>query len=306
MLAFIHIHKTGGTTLQWILRSTLGPHYCEVTPLAIDPAFQQTPWLAPAKIADLEYTHALYPQLEGIGGHHIQPHMPLHVKYPGLTYFTFMRDPVKMRASMYQHGVNTLGEANCVFEEWRQEEQSQNRQTKMIAGTADVNKAIQIIQQQEIFVGLTERFNESLLLLKVIVANNLNIAYKRMNVAEGDTAAKRLLASEQGRAMLREGNEADHALYEFVQQEWYPRYQQAYGRTLAEDVARYQETLSQFSHRPVSLAFMSKPRLFKLLLLLDMEPYNGRNVTLSLLKKYLLYRSKMQLDRTLGSPAFAR
>lgn len=306
MLAFIHIHKTGGTTLQWILRSTLGPRYCEVKPLTIPPTFAQTPWLAPATVTDLDYTRALYPQLEGIGGHHIQPHMPLHETYPGLKYFTFMRDPVKMRASMYQHGVNTLGEANCILEEWRQEEQSQNRQTKMIAGTADVNKAIDIIQQQEIFVGLTERFNESLLLLKAIVENNLNIAYKRMNVAEGDTAAKRLLASEQGRAMLREGNEADHALFEFVQQEWYPRYQQAYGRTLAEDVARYQEKLSQFGHRQVSLAFMSKPRLFKLLLLLDMEPYNGRNVTLALLKKYLLYRSKIQLDRTLGTPIFAR
>jgi hypothetical protein len=306
LIAFIHIHKTGGTTLQWILRSTLGPRYCEVRPLAIPPAFQQIPWLAPATLADLAYTQALYPELEGIGGHHIQPHIPLHAAYPGLQYFTFMRDPLKMRASMYQHGINTLGEANCVFAAWRQEEQSQNRQTKMIAGTADVHKAIDIIQQQEIFVGLTERFNESLLLLKVMVANNLNIAYKRMNVAEGETAAKRLLASEQGRAMLREGNEADHALYEFVQHEWYPRYQQAYGRSLAEDVARYQEKLRQFGHRPVSLAFMSKPRLFKLLLLLDMAPYNGRNVTLALLKKYLLYRSKMQLDRTLGTPIFAR
>jgi hypothetical protein len=65
-------------------------------------------------------------QMEGIGGHHIQPHMPLHEAYLGLKYFTFMRDPLKMRASMYQHGINTLGEANCILEEWRQEEQSQN------------------------------------------------------------------------------------------------------------------------------------------------------------------------------------
>ncbi|MCB8976647.1 MAG: hypothetical protein H6657_04395 [Ardenticatenaceae bacterium] len=297
MIAFIHIHKTGGTTLQWILRSTLGASYCEVEPLTIERDFQQIPWMAPARIADLEYMESMYPQLGGIGGHHIQPHMQLHEKYPGLKYFTFMRDPVKMRASMYQHGVNTLGEENCVFEEWLQEEQSRNRQTKMIAGTADVNKAIEIIEQQQIFVGLTEHFNESLLLLKNLVDSNLNIAYKRMNVAKGETAAKRLLASEEARAQLQAGNEADMALYEFVKQEWYPRFQQAYGRSLAEDVADYQAKLSQFGHRQVSLSFMSKPRLFKLLLLLDMEPYNGRNVTLSLLKKYLLYRSKIQLDR---------
>ncbi len=296
MIAFIHIHKTGGTTLQWILRSSLGPYYCEVEPLIIEQPFRQTPWMAPATVADLNHMEYLYPRLAGIGGHHIQPHMQLHEKYPGIQYFTFMRDPTKMRASMYQHGVNTLGEENCVFEEWLQEEQSCNRQTKMIAGTPDVNKAIGIIQQQQIFVGLTDKFNESLLLLKSIV-NHLDIAYKRMNVASGETAAKRLLASERGQAMLKEGNEADIALYEFVQQEWYPRFQREYGPGLAEDLAKYQEDLKRYGHRQVSLSFMSKPRLFKLLLLLDMEPFNGRNITLSLLKKYLLYRSKVKLDR---------
>ncbi len=296
MIAFIHIHKTGGTTLQWILRSSLGPHYCEVEPLTIEQPFRQIPWMAPATVADLDYIETLYPRLAGIGGHHIQPHMQLHKKYPGIQYFTFMRDPIKMRASMYQHGVNTLGEEKCIFEEWLQEEQSRNRQTKMIAGTPDVNKAIEIIQQQQIFVGLTDRFNESLLLLKSVV-NHLNISYKRMNVASGETAAKRLLASEDARTMLQEGNEADIALYEFVQQEWYPHFQREYGSRLAEDLDRYQEGLKQYGHRQVSLSFMSKPRLFKLLLLLDMEPYNGRNVTLSLLKKYLLYRSRVKLDR---------
>ena len=297
MIAFIHIHKTGGTTLQWILRSSLGPRYCEVEPLTIDQPFQQIPWMAPAKIADLEYMETMYPQLAGIGGHHIQPHMQLHNRYPGLQYFTFMRDPVKMRASMYQHGINTLGEENCVFEEWLQEEQSRNRQTKMIAGTPDVNRAIEIIEQQDIFVGLTERFNESLLLLKFIMGERLDISYKRMNVAKGETAAKRILASEKGRAMLGEGNEADLALYRYVQQEWYPRYQQAYGPKLKEDLALYEEQLKRFGQRQVSLSFMSKPRLFKLLLLLDMEPFNGRNVTLSLFKKYLLYRSKVRFAR---------
>ena len=82
MIAFIHIHKTGGTTLQWILRSTLGASYCEVEPLTIERDFQQIPWMAPARIADLEYMESMYPQLGGIGGHHIQPHMQLHEKYP--------------------------------------------------------------------------------------------------------------------------------------------------------------------------------------------------------------------------------
>jgi len=297
MFAFIHIHKTGGTTVQWILRSSFGTRYCEVEPLVIEPPYRQIPWMAPVSAADLEYLAPLYTRLAGIGGHHVQPHMDIHKKYPGIQYFTFMRDPVKMRASMYQHGVNTLGEENCVFEEWLQEEQSRNRQTKMIAGVPDVNKAIEIIEKRQIFVGLTGRFNESLLLLKSLVLRPLNISYKRMNVASGKTVAKRLLASEHYRAMFREGNEADLALYQYVKEEWYPKYQREYGPSLADDLARYQKELARYRHRQVSLSLMSKPRPFKLLLLLDMAPYNGRNVTLSLLKKYLLYRLKMRLNR---------
>lgn len=297
MLAFVHIHKTGGTTLQWIMRSSFGPRYCEVEPLKIAAPYVQTPWMAPATAADLAYLEQLYPNLESIGGHHVQPHTDLHGRYPNMRYFTFMRDPYKMRASMYQHGVEALGEANCVFEEWLEEEQSRNRQTKMIAGTADVNKAIAIIQQKGIFVGLTDRFNESLLLLKSLFANNLNIAYRRMNVATGETAAKRVLSSPETRAMLAKGNEADLELYNYVQRKLYADWQREYGHGLADALAQFEATLDHQPQPKTTLSFMSKPRLFKLWLLWNAEPFNGRNVTLALAKKYLFYRPKLQLNR---------
>lgn len=301
MLAFVHIHKTGGTTLQWIMRSSFGPRYCELEPLTIGAAYSQTPWMAPASAADLAYPDRLYPRLEGIGGHHVQPHTDLHYPYPNIRYFTFMRDPLKMRASMYQHGVEALGEENCVFDEWLEEEQSRNRQTKMIAGAADVNKAIEIIRERNIFVGLTERFDESLLLLKALVAGDLNISYRRMNVAAGDTAGKQVLSSPRTREMLAEGNEADMALHEYVKHDLYPSYQRAYGPGLTADVAQFKASLDRYRNQITTLSFMSKPRIFKLLLLRNLEPYNGRNVILSLAKKHILYRPQLRLKR-LGVP----
>jgi hypothetical protein len=298
LLAFIHIHKTGGTTLQWILRSSLGASYCEIEPLRIGDAYRDAPWMAPASADDLAYITKLYPRLQGIGGHHVQPHTDLHIRFPHLRYFTFMRDPVKMRASMYQHGVETLGEENCRFDDWRREAQSQNRQTKMLAGTADVDKAIKIIHKHNIFVGLTDVFSESLLMLRAHVAPELNIFYRRMNVASGDTAAKRLLASPTGPARLREGNEADIALYRYVKEELLPQYREEYGReALDADKVRYEAELAQYQQRKVSLSFMSRPRLLRLLLLLKPEPFQRRNVAAAMFKKHLLYRPKMRLHR---------
>jgi hypothetical protein len=300
LLAFIHIHKTGGTTLQWIMRSAYGPRYCEVAPRTITAPYADAPWMAPATAVDLAHLSRLYPRLEGIGGHHVQPHADLHLCFPHIRYFTFMRDPVKMRASMYQHGVEALGEENCVLEDWLTEEQSRNRQTKMIAGTDDVDKAIAIIRERGIFVGLTDRFNESLLLLRALLANRLNIVYRRMNVAAGDTAAKQVLASPTERALLTEGNEADQALYDYVQHELYPAYRQEYGPRLDEDLAQYEAILSHQRQRVTTLSFMSQPRLVKLLLLLNAKPYNGRNVALALAKKYLLYRPTIGVSRVVG------
>lgn len=296
MLAFVHIHKTGGTTIQWILRSSFGPRHCEVEPLNIRPHHLR-PWQMPVSADDLQHLSKLYPHLESIGGHCVQPHMDLHKNHPKIKYFTFMRDPLKMRASMYQHGVQARGEQNCVFEDWLQEEQSQNRQTKMIAGKADVDKAIRVIQERDVFVGLTDRFEESLLLLKSFVANNLDISYKRMNVASGSTIAQSLLSSARTKQMLVEGNKADLELCGFVKHKLYPVYQREYGESLAEDVAQYKASLGPFSRHSVPLSFMGKPRLFKLLLFFDLDPYNRRNVPLSLLKKYLLYKPWLYLNR---------
>jgi hypothetical protein len=118
-----------------------------------------------------------------------------------------------------------------------------------------------------------------------------------MNVSSGDTIAKRALETPQTRAMLRSGNEADLELYNYVQQEIYPRYVKEYGLSLSQDLANFEAKLQGFHSRTVSLSFMNKPRLYRLLLLLDLAPYNGRNVTLALMKKYLLYRSKLHLNR---------
>jgi hypothetical protein len=121
------------------------------------------------------------------------------------------------------------------------------------------------------FVGLTERYDESMLMLKALLANDLNISYKRVNVARDNTIKDRLLNTESTRQLLIEAQQADLELYNYVREEIYPSFQREYGSSLDEDVASYQKN--------------------------RINNYNNRNLTLSRLKHFILYKPLLHLNR---------
>jgi len=265
MLVFIHINKTAGSTVRYILRSSFGLYHCEAEPW-------HAQWTDPPfSIQDLRRLRKLYPRLESIAGHRITGYVDLQDNGTELKYFTFMRDPLKTCASRFQHNVQYRKKKNLVFEEWIQRDWPRNHQTKMIAGVADVDKAIQFIQDKKIFVGLTERFDESMVLLKALVANDLNISFKRVNVANNNTLAQNLLSTESTRQMLIEANQADLELYNFVKEELYPAYQREYGPNLETDVVTYQLNRD--------------------------NSFNKLNLNLSRVKQYLIYKPLLYLYR---------
>jgi hypothetical protein len=182
-----------------------------------------------------------------------------------------MRDPLKTCASRFQYNIQYRGKKDLVFEEWIQREWTRNHQTKMIAGEADVSAAIGILRSKHVFVGMTERFDESLVLLKALVAERLNLSYKPVNVARANNLAQQLLCDGRTRQMLVEANQADLELYDFVSNDLYPAFQREYGASLEADVVDYQRT------RP--------------------STFNYRNLTLSRLKQFLLYRPLLYLNR---------
>jgi len=265
MLVFIHINKTGGSTVRYILRSTFGIDHCEVEPWHAqwtDPPFSSQ---------DLQRLRKLYPHLQSIGGHRVTGYIDLQENGTQFKYFTVMRDPIKTCASRFQYNVQYRKKKNLVFEEWIQKEWTRNHQTKLIAGVADVNKAIQIIKDKNIFVGLTERFDESMVLLKALLASNLNISYEPVNVARKNNLAEGLLSTASTRQMLIEANQADLELYKFVKDEIYPTFQREYGPKLLRDVTGYKQD------REIN--------------------FNTRNITLSRMKQYLVYKPLLYLHR---------
>jgi hypothetical protein len=265
MLVFIHINKTAGRTVRYILRSSFGPGHCEAEPWHAE-------WTgAPFSTDDLLRLRKLYPRLKSIAGHRITGYVDLQESGTQFRYFTFMRDPLKTCASRFQYNVQYRKKKNLVFEEWIQREWTRNHQTKMIAGRADLTEAIRILRAKQVFVGLTERFDESLLLLKAMVANDLDISYKPVNVSRKSTLAESLLSNASTRQMLVEANQVDQELYDFVQKELYPSFQREYGPSLEADVRDYQQTRR--------------------------NAFDRWNLTLSRLKQFAIYKPLLALNR---------
>jgi len=290
MLAFIHIHKTAGTTVVWILRSSFGSRHCEPHPTRRRPDSQ--PWEAPLTAHDLRASLKAYPKLESISGHCVQPHTDLEAVVPDIQYCTLVRDPLKMRASMYQHRVLALGAKNVTLERWLAEEQSQNRQTKILAGCADAARALRLILHKQILVGTTESFDESMLLVQRLLAPNLNIIYRRMRVTDDNHVARDVLECPRTRAMLMEGNEQDMELYRVIRDEIYPEQRHRYGKGLDADLRAYQDQLAQYRNRQVSARLLRGTRFSKMAILFDPAPFNRWRLISYLFKQQISQRGQ--------------
>src|SRR6476660_3942749 len=160
LLVFVHINKTAGTTMRYILRSTYGARHCDVEP------WQGTQNGTPFSSEDLRRLRMVYPDLASIAGHRVVGYVELEEDRTDVRYFTFLRDPVRMCASRFQYHVDHGRKQGLVFEECIQRDWLRDAQTKRIAGTASVDDAIRVIKDRAMFVGLTERFDQSIVLLK--------------------------------------------------------------------------------------------------------------------------------------------
>ena len=256
VLLFIHMNKVGGRSVRYILRSSYGARHCELEPDGF--------WAAPAfSSADLRWLRKLYPRLASVAGHRVSGYVDLGDSALELRYFTFLRDPVKLCASRWQAHVDKK-KGKRTFEQWLEGERARNPQTLQLAGVPDAGEAIRNLELKEVFVGLTENFDESLVLLKALRASDLDIAYERVNVAKRTVVAEELLADPKRRQAIVEANQADLELFEYARHEVFPRQQREFGPTLGSAVEAF--------------------------LLEKQRGFNRRRITVSRAKQYGLYK----------------
>lgn len=271
MLVFVHINKTAGTTMRYILRSSFGSKHCDVEP------WQGTEDGSPFSSDDLRRLRAIYPRLSSIAGHRITGYVDLDEEGTEFSYFTFLRDPLRMCASRFQYHVDHRQKKQLVFEEWIQRDWLRDAQTKRIAGTANVEDAIRVIKQKAMFVGLTERFDESIILLKGLRARDLDLDHKSANVARRNTLADELLSDKRARAALTDANRADLALYAYVTDELFPAQRREYGPTLDDALADHsRRSRGGWNRRKLVASRAKQHALYRPLLKLYRRQHVGR------------------------------
>ncbi len=232
LLVFVHLNKTAGRTLRYILRSSYGARHCDVEPWhgSGEPPFSTS---------DLRRVGKIYPHLASIAGHRITGYVDLEEPGRDLRYLTLVREPIATCASRFQYQLDYRKKKGLVFEEWIHKGWVRDAQTQRIGGTSNAGDAIAVIERKQMFVGLTERFDESMVMLKALRAPDLEIDYAPVNVARSSTVAKELLSDAFTRQMIVEANEADLELYEYIQRELYPSFRRSFGPSLDDAVAEY-------------------------------------------------------------------
>jgi len=211
---FVHIPKTGGTTVKFILRNSTLFRHCDLQTL--------TP-RTPATIEDLKFMKKFFFfGLNSIAGHQLRPwilNLPVN-----LSFFTMLREPVQRSISHYQHlkRARQRRGTDITFEDFIRTERFSNCQVRHIAGCPDLEKAKNHLRNSFFFVGLMERFDESMRVLQKLFPYPLRLEYLPRHVSKNTEVKEKILSNPVWCDMLLECNRLDTELYVFVRDELYP------------------------------------------------------------------------------------
>lgn len=207
MIIFTHIPKTAGTTLKSILRNNFGIYHVDSIKVK-KPVYTAD---------DLRFAKRVFFKVKAITGHNLV-NPPANLQVEGAQLITMLRDPVTRCASHYQD-LTQRGNLKLSFEEWIKQGKNQNAMVKIISGSNDLQSAKELLKHHYHLVGISERFQDSLKLLKIILNEPLDLKYRSLIKARSNETKKRLMEDEASLNLLKKHNQLDQQLYEFAMED---------------------------------------------------------------------------------------
>jgi hypothetical protein len=243
MICLVHIERSGGTTLHYLLRNNfLG--FLTLTPW--ERATHEDNNVLQAREAAL--LCRLLPCVKGFGGHTTRSYLryeeaigrPVH-------YITFLRDPVERYISHFRYQRGKMG-IPWTLDSFMASSQFDNFMTRRIAGSDDLDEAKRALREDFAFVGLTSRFDESLVLMKERLAlPALDIRYEPRNASPVTRSPSGGVELERDALRQIEAhNELDAELYRYCAEEVFERYLLDYEGAIDDELFELQSQNDDF------------------------------------------------------------
>jgi hypothetical protein len=220
IIVFSHIPKTAGTTLSYLLKRHFGNKL-----LAVRYRSNNSATYLPE---DLNKDLSFLPRVRLISGHSLKPFIDFKEYEKKMDWFTFLRKPEKRFISHYIHQqTNNDPQYKMSLADWSSKFNRKNWMVRMIAGEENLEKAIEILENKFLFVGLTEKFDESLEIMKsVLNLPGFDTSYTKKKMTGKDSSLKEEIYNNYSNyeKCIKENNVLDSKLYEYVRAHIWPKY----------------------------------------------------------------------------------